>query len=289
MPSRRSQRHPAPIPGKHATDTGTVELVADEDGKGGWLVLVNGVASSYVDPGDPTRLEFEYVQWTARVLDVAAPEGEPMSAVHIGGAGCTLPLYLAFTRPGSRQLVLEVDAALATLARQAFGLRGVRGLRIKAADGRAGIAELPDRSVDVVVRDAFDGSAVPAHLTTVEYHREVGRVLRPDGIYVANVADNAQVRESRAEAVAARSVFADVAMIAEPAQFRGRRFGNVLLVASQSPLPEDVLIRRLAGGAVRARYVDAGRVKELVAGVRARADADIDAGGSATFENQRTE
>jgi spermidine synthase len=263
------------VPGEHPTDTGTAELVADQDGKGGWLMIVNGVPSSYVDPGDPTRLEFEYVQWAARILDVMAPEGQPVDAVHIGGAGCTIPRYTAATRPGSRQLVFEVDAALVTLARQAFGLRQIRGLRIKAEDGRAGIGTLPDNSVDVVIRDAFDQSVVPPHLTTVEYHREVDRVLRAGGIYIANVADNAQVRESRVEAVAARSVFADVAMIAEPAQFRGRRFGNVLLVASQSPLPDEALVRRLAGGAVRARYVGKERVRELVAGVHARSDADV--------------
>ncbi|NDL59209.1 methyltransferase domain-containing protein [Phytoactinopolyspora sp. XMNu-373] len=247
-------------------DTGTAELVPDGDGSGGWTVVVNGAPSSYVDLDNPTRLEFEYVQWTGHILDVVAPEAAPIDAVHIGGAGCTLALYTAATRPGSRQLVFDVDAALVVLARQAFGLKNVNGLRLKAADGRAGLATLPDASADVVIRDAFDQTAVPPHLATVEYHREVARVLRPDGIYVANVADNVQVRDSRVEAAAAQTVFTDVAMVAEPAQLRGRRYGNVLILASLTPLPEDALVRRLAGGAVRARYVGGERVRELTSG-----------------------
>jgi spermidine synthase len=242
VPNRRSRRRPDPQPGPHPIDTGTAELIPDDADPQGWTVVVNGVPSSYVHLGDPTRLEFEYVQWTGHVLDVVAPQAAAIDAVHIGGAGCTLALYTAATRPGSRQIVFDVDAALVVLARQAFSLKGVHGLRLKAADGRAGLAALPDASADIVIRDAFDHAAVPAHLTTVEYHREVARVLRPGGIYVANVADTVRVRDSRSEAASARAVFADVAMVAEPAQLRGRRYGNVLILASQAPLPGEALI-----------------------------------------------
>lgn len=258
--------------GEHPVDTGTAELRPDRTDPGGWSVVVNGVPSSYVHLADPTRLDFEYMQWAGSVLDSLAPEGEPITAVHLGGAGCTLARYVAATRPRSAQTVFEIDAALVTLARQAFGLRGVAGLRLRTADGRAGLAGLADASADIVIRDAFAGAEVPPHLTTTGFHREVARVLRPSGIYVANVADTAAVRESRIEAASALEAFGVVGLIAEPAQLRGRRFGNVLLIASASPLPEDALVRRLAGGAVRARLVPHERVIELISGVRARHD-----------------
>lgn len=267
--ARHHSARPDALAGEHEVDTGTAELV----GAGGrWSVVVNGVPSSYVDLDDPTHLDFEYMQWTGHVLDAFAEPEVAIDAVHLGGAGCTLAQYVAATRPGSRQLVFEVDAALVTLARQAFGLRGVRGLRIRVGDGRAGIGGLTAASADVVIRDAFDAATVPTHLTTVEFHREVSRVLRPAGVYVANVADTATVRESRVEAAAAREVFAHVALIAEPGQLRGRHFGNVLVVASNARLPEDALVRALAGGAIRARYVPPERVAELSAGVHPRRD-----------------
>jgi spermidine synthase len=39
-------------------------------------------------------------------------------ALHLGGGALTLPRYLAHTRPGSRQLVAEVDDALTDLVRE---------------------------------------------------------------------------------------------------------------------------------------------------------------------------
>ncbi|PZF79161.1 spermidine synthase, partial [Jiangella anatolica] len=266
MPPSRASDRPRPdrFAGVHDIDSGTAELVPDRSDPGGWTIMVNGVPSSYVHLNDPTRLDFEYMQWTGHVLDVAVPPGEPLSVVHVGGAGCTLALYVAATRPGSPQTVFEVDAALVTLMRQAFGLRAVRGLRLRAADGLAGLGSLPAAHSAAVVRDAFDGAQVPPHLTATAFYAEVARVLLPGGLYAGNVADTAQVRESRVEAATALEVFAHVALIAEPGQLRGRRYGNVVLVASQEPLPSDALIRRLAGGAVRARYVEPERVKELV-------------------------
>lgn len=277
MSARRSQHHPRPDvhAGQHVVDSGTAAIVPTSTSGGTWLVVVNGVMSSSVHPEHPERLDFEYMQWFGAVLDELAPAGDPMTVVHLGGAGCTMAQYVAATRPGSRQQVFEIDGALVTLARQAFGLRRHRNLRITTADGREGLARLADESVDVVIRDAFAGETVPPHLTTVEFMHDVRRVLRPAGTYVSNVADTSDVRHSRVEASVALNQFAHVSLIAEPAQLRKRRFGNVVLTASGVPLPDDALVRRLAGGMVRARYVETDAVRHMVAGTRPVRDADL--------------
>ncbi len=275
MTTSRTNARPRPeqYAGRHEISSGTAEVIADNSSPGGWSVLVNGVPSSYIHVDDATRLDFEYMQWIGHVLDAMRDEAAPLRAVHIGGAGCTLARYVATTRPGSRQTVLEVDRDLITLMRHAFDLRGVAGLRLRGEDGLVGARRMPSGRTDVVVRDAFEGATVPRHLTTVKFYTEMARVLGEHGVYVGNVADTASVRESRIEAAAARETFGNVAFIAEPAQLRGRRFGNVVVVASQAPLPEDALVRRLAGGAVRARYVEPQRVAELSAGVHPRKDS----------------
>jgi SAM-dependent methyltransferase len=259
-----------PRPGQHHVATGTAELLADADDPDGWMVLVNGVASSYVHLSDPTRLEFEYVRWIGHVLDLVAGPGQPLRVAHLGGAGCTLARYVAATRPGSPQVVFEVDGELAALMREAFGRRG---FRVRMADARAGLAGLPAGSRDVVVRDAFVGASVPGHLSTLEFAREAARVLATGGLYVANVGDREGAPLSRAEAATLLAAFAEVAMVGEPAQLRGRRFGNVVLVAGDGPLPLDGLARLLAGGAVPARLVPPDRVRELVAGIPPLLDA----------------
>ncbi|WP_158220654.1 spermidine synthase [Kineosporia sp. A_224] len=251
---------------------GRVVFVPDDDGRRGWTMQVDGVPSSHVDLDDPTRLDFEYMRWVGDVLDVAFPPGDPVRAVHVGGAGCTLPRYVAATRPGSRQTVLEIDAAVLDAARDALGLRSSKLLRLRVCEGREGLAGLPDASQDVVVRDAFDGSQVPAHLTTVEFLREVRRVLAPDGVYLANVADTPKMSLARGEAASALAVFAHVALAAEPGQFHGRRYGNVVLAASVRPLPAAALGRRLASGAVRARLLVDVEVRGFASAARPLAD-----------------
>jgi hypothetical protein len=60
-------------------------------------------------------------------------------------------------------------------------------------------------------------------------------VLVPGGVYLANCADRPPLEEARAEVATLRAVFADVAVVAEPAQLKGRRYGNLVLAGSDTP------------------------------------------------------
>jgi spermidine synthase len=119
---------------------------------------------------------------------------------------------------------------------------------------------------------------VPSHLTTVEFLAEVRRVLTSGGLYLANLADDPRLGAARREAATALAAFPEVALIAEPGQLHGRRYGNVVLAASDRPLPEAALARRLASGAIRARLVDTTDVRDVVAGGRPLRDPDPAAG-----------
>jgi len=259
---------PQPVAGTFVIDTGTASLVPDRDGRSGWTIYVNGMESSHVDLDDPTRVDFEYLRWMADALDVLAAEGEPLRVVHLGGGGCTLPRYVAATRPASRQLVVELDSAVLELAKASFGLRSTGLLRLRVGDARTELEAQPEAAADVVVRDAFAGSEVPDHLHTVEFTELVARALRPDGVYLANVADTPRLELARREAASLLTVFDHVALVAEPAQIGGRRYGNVVLAGSVQPLMVSAWSRRLASGAVRARLLDTGEVRAFAAGRR---------------------
>ncbi|WP_344311814.1 fused MFS/spermidine synthase [Fodinicola feengrottensis] len=250
-------------PGTYPTDNGTAELSKDLDVPDGWLLRLDGVPNSYVDLDDPTRLEFEYVQWIGDVLDSLAGEGEPLDTVHLGGGGFTLPRYVAATRRASMQVVFEYDERLVELARKVLGLRTTPRLRVRVTDARHGLSRLGDARYDVVIRDAFVGEQVPAHLTTVEFAAEVRRVLRADGTYVCNTADRPPLPQLRREVATLHAVFRHVLVITEPSVLRGRRYGNLVLVASNAPLPEQAIVRRAARGAVAGRVLDTDRALEL--------------------------
>jgi len=235
---------------------GQAELLRDLDRPNGWLLNVNGVAQSYVDLDDPTHLEFDYVRRIGDVVDCVAEQGHPLDVVHIGGGACTLPRYIAATRPGSRQLVLEADGPLVELVREQLALRTVPRLRVRVGDGRAELATLRDDSADLVVLDAFESAVMPGGMATLEFTRDAARVLRDSGTYVVNAADGGALRFVRRLLATVAEVFPHVVLLAEPGVLRGRRFGNLVLAAAVRELPVAALTRRAAAAAFPARCVD---------------------------------
>ncbi len=235
----------SPSPGQFSTDHADVRITMDADRSNGWMIELDGVLASYVALDDPTHLEFEYTRWIADMLDEVRPD-EHLEFVHLGGAACSLPVYLATRRPGSRQLIIDFDAALIDLMRTQFGIRSSRRFALRTADALEGLRALPTASADVIVRDAFNADQTPQHLRGAEFAREVARVMRPSGIYLANIGDGPGLpmtrellRHSR-EALALRPTErhnGHMAIISDPSVMRGRRKGNVVAALSRSPLP----------------------------------------------------
>ena len=254
-PRGRSNQRPGPAETRVPVRFGEAELARDPDRSGGWLLSVNGVAQSYVDLDDPEHLEFDYVRRIGDVVDLVDPVGAALDVLHIGGGACTVARYVAATRKGSRQLVIEADGPLVELVREQLDLRSVPQLKVRVGDGRQETATRRDDTADLVVVDAFESALMPGPLATLEYTREVRRVLRPHGTYVANLADGGGLHFARRFAATLGEVFEHVLVMGEPGVFRGRRFGNLVAAASNEELPRAELARRTAGSAFPARCV----------------------------------
>ncbi|WP_225849712.1 spermidine synthase [Streptomyces sp. HPF1205] len=245
-----------PVPVTRPVDFGTAKLLPDVDRPRAWLLTVDGAPQSYVDLDRPEHLEFEYARRIAVVLESVFDA--PFDAVHLGGGGMALPRRLGRVRPGSRQRVVEADRELARLVAELLPLDD-QGVTVDVADAREWVAAAPEASADAVVVDVFGGSRVPAHLTSVEFVTRVREVLRPDGLYVANLADSAPFAFLGHHLGTVRAVFgpaADLCLLAEPGVLRGRRFGNVVVAAAAGrPLPLDAITRACAADAFPARVV----------------------------------
>ncbi len=253
-----------PLPVTRSVDFGTARLLPDIDCDRAWLLTVDGAPQSYVDLDDPARLEFEYTRRLAHVIDVQEPRDAPLDVVHLGGGALTLPRYVAAARPGSRQLAVEADRGLISLVEDVLPLPPGAGVEVCAADARAWVEAAPENSADLVVADVFSGSRIPAGLTSVEYARAAARMLRPGGTYAANIADGAPFGFLRSQLAAFREVFAELAVIAEPAVLRGRRFGNVVLLASRTPVDLAALARRCAADPFPARVEHGAPLTRLI-------------------------
>ena len=241
---------------------GQATLRPDSDRPQGWLLEVDGVPQSYVDLDDPTHLEFEYVRMLGDLLDLAAPPGDPLTVLHLGGGGCTLARYVAATRPGSPQVVVEADDLVVEVVRTRLG---THGFRLRVGDARTELARLQPGTSDLVIGDVFAGASLPVACSTLEYVERVRTLLRPGGSYLVNVADGPPLAFARGQAATLRAAFPEVVVLAEPAVLRGRRFGNVVLAGSDAPFDVSGL-SRLAARAIGRGRVLAGRDVQAWAG-----------------------
>ncbi|MDC0770569.1 spermidine synthase [Streptomyces sp. HD] len=262
------------IPVARATDRGFAKLMPDVDRKRAWLLTVDGAPQSYVDLDEPTHLEFEYAIRLGHVLDSVGESGRALDVVHLGGGALTLPRYVAATRSGSRQDVVEADRGLLELVVEHLPLPEGSGIDLHAADARAWLEAAPAGSADVLLADVFGGSRVPAHLTSVEYAREAARVLRGDGVYLANLADATPFAFLRSQLANFATEFEELALIAEPGVLRGRRFGNAVLVAAHHPLDTAALARLTASDAFPARVEHGPALREFIGAARPVRDED---------------
>jgi spermidine synthase len=220
-------------------------VVVDDHRPSGRLLVLDDLTHSYVDLDNPRYLGLAYSRWVAPVLDHLPAAGDRFRAVFIGGGGLTLPRYLLAGRPDAVAHVLEVDKKLIGLDRSRLGFRDRPGIKIRTGDARVTLRDERDTSADVVIGDAFGGRAVPWHLTTEEFLTDVRRVLRPGGVYVMNLIDFRPLGFARAEAATLLTVFHDVALVARADGNREPRGGNVVLLASDRPLPRALLPARM--------------------------------------------
>jgi hypothetical protein len=257
------------------TTYGTATVRPDPAREQGWELIVDGVSQSYVDLGDATFLQFEYVRRLESVLRLAAPVSVPIRVLHLGGGGLTLTRLVSATRPGSFQRVVERDGELVALVARLLPLSAP--VEIIVGDARAELERQEPAGYDVIVADVFDGARMPASMAGVGFAHAAARALRPGGLLTMNLTDVPPLAYARVQVATLGDAFADVCLIAGGAMFRGRRAGNVILVAGHAP--GDVPVRALA--LATARDPDPGRVlhgadlSNFVAGARARLDAPV--------------
>src|SRR4051794_16778572 len=241
----------------------SVELLRDLDRASGWVLLVDGVEQSYVDIEDPTHLEFEYMQHMAIIIDAVLPSPDRLRALHLGGGAMAMPRWVAATRPGSRQVVVESAADVLSAVAP---LGAVDGATVVVADAADQLASTRSGSVDLLLWDLYDGPLAMTSTLTLDGVTQMRRVLSPGGLLLMNVSDMVPFDVVRPVLAALRVAFDDVLVLAEPTTLRGRRSGNCVLAAARAPLPSLKITRRAAAAPVRGRVLAGGALQPVVAG-----------------------
>lgn len=154
---------------------------------------------AFVSLDDPDRLIYDYEQTYAGLTEAvlegwSKPRGP--RALCLGGGGFVFPRWLARHWPESHVEVAEIDPAVTRAAFEAFGLERDTPIQIHNLDARNHVDDLLRRQedgeaagFDLVYADAFNHYSPPFHLTTLEFHDKVRRLLSPGGVYLLNIID----------------------------------------------------------------------------------------------------
>ena len=231
---------------------GEAELRPDGARPYGWTLLVNGVPQSYVDLADPEHLEFPYMRRLGRVLRWWTPGRVRPKVLHLGGGGLTLPRLLHHTRPGIAQRVVERDPALLALVSR--WLPFPPAIEVEIGDARAALEGAPSRAYDLIIADVFDGAAMPASVGSAGFATAAARALRADGLLAMNLTDVPPLAHSRVQVATVATAFADLALLGDAGVLRGRRAGNVVLLAGDLPVIGPERAGRVLRGDVLAAF-----------------------------------
>lgn len=252
-------------------------LVPDPRHPGAFRVVFGEGSQSWVDPARPDLLLFEYVIQVSLLFEhglADVDEAERIRVIHIGGAGLSIPRWIAWRRPGTAQIVCEPDAGLTEEVRRKLPLPPRSGIKVRDVDGRTGVAAMPPEYADLVVLDAFDGIRVPGGLASAEFLDELVRLGRGRRMVICNVTDSSPFRWAKRFAAGLAGRWRHILVGTEPAVWKGRRFGNLLLVASGTRMDVTALRRDSAKQSCPYRWVEGRELRGWIGGAEPFTDVD---------------
>ena len=165
----------------------------DETTKGLTLeaLVLDHLIHSYTALDDPFHLEYEYIRLYEELMRWQTMGKNTFRVLFIGGGGYTFPRFLEAKYPEAQIDVVEIDPEVSRVARTHLGIPENTRIRTFNEDARWFVMNCKDSGVyDFIFGDAFNDLSIPYHLTTKEFAVELKRLLKPDGLYLANVIDS---------------------------------------------------------------------------------------------------
>jgi spermidine synthase len=175
-------------------------------------------------------------------------------ALFIGAGAATGPKQFRSFYPGVQVDVVEIDPEVIAVAKRFFSFKPDARTSVTVKDGRRFLMTTRNR-YDAIMVDAYYARSIPFHLTTIEFMRVLQRRLNPGGVAIFNVIGSLSGRNSqlvRSEIKTIQRVFRSCAFFPilhpgeEPDDYSSTAVRNVMLVASEAPLPAAEVRKRAA-------------------------------------------
>jgi predicted membrane-bound spermidine synthase len=174
---------------------GAVDLPGQKDPRAFW---VNKSTASLIDDSEPPSYT-RYIKHLRQILlDDLGFAGKDILVLGAGG------FTLSHREPLNRYTYVDIDPAIKTIAEKHFLREPARGEFI-ADDARRFVAT-SERLFDAVVVDVYSShTSIPSHLVTREFWAGTRRVLKPDGVLLANL-----ILDGKLETPYARNLLATI-------------------------------------------------------------------------------
>jgi len=157
-------------------------------------LILDHLVHSYTDLKDPFHLEYEYIRIYEEIVRWQVDKRKSLKTLFIGGGGYTFPRFIEAKYPKAGIDVVEIDPEVTRVVHQYLGV--AKGTRIRSfnEDGRWFVMNCKEKGkYDFIFGDAFNDLSIPYHLTTQEFATQLKALLKPDGLFLANVIDSFKV------------------------------------------------------------------------------------------------
>ncbi len=150
------------------------------------LTFGNQVEQSVLNLADPARLEYVYTQAMALALLLRR---DIRNALILGLGGGALVRALREQLPGARIHGVEQRSGVIQVARSCFFLDDDPKTRLVAADA-AEFVRTCESSMDLILADLYGAEGMDGRQTGRAFLEECRGLLRPGGVFVANLWDS---------------------------------------------------------------------------------------------------
>ena len=112
----------------------------------------------------------------------------PKRILVVGLGGCVLSNFMNNLLPQAFIDVVEIDRKVIDIAKNFFYFNETSNYRVHHKDGRQFIQDASGKEpYDLIYLDAFKSGSVPFHLKTIQFYKDVARVLSPEGVVGSNL------------------------------------------------------------------------------------------------------
>ena len=154
-------------------------------------LILDHLVHSYTDLSDPLYLEYEYIRIYEEMVRWQSSKRKSFKVLFLGGGGYTFPRFIEAKYPEAEVDVVEIDPEITRVAQNYLGISEKTKIRSINEDGRWFVMNCKEKgSYDFIFGDAFNDLSIPYHLTTKEFATQLKRLLKPDGLLLANVIDS---------------------------------------------------------------------------------------------------